>query len=306
MNYKEYLEFRKNIDLTRFKDFGNLNLYEAIPGPILKDISLGHCNGNVHRCHLAEDFCRVMNIEYKTRENMAISYGVRDCLNIMMSVYKHHKWILPSDTYPFYQKTANLHNVEYCQYETLGKKDIIYPEGDILLICFPSKPSGRILSLKEIEDIYKWKKQSSHRMVIVDCAYCIKITEHIKMMQSYDFTLLFSLSKIWSHPNIMGLAILSNNNLEIRNIFIQRKMDKIKMHQAYNLINKDTYFIQDMIRILNTKLEKLTDFKIKTQNNIPGYLFYSHRNFQDYLNQGILTIPTSVYGGNKGVIFSTL
>lgn len=316
MNYIEYQNFRKDFfEKPRHGhiiDLGETSLYKTIHGPELSTSSPGHVNGNVHRCHLAEDFCRINNINYTTRENMIITYGVRDSLNLIAKNYSGQKWIIPSDVYPYYIKCMNDNKIEYKTYSTLNGYDLDnLPDGDILLICYPSKPSGHIMTKQDILKISAWKQKNINRMVVIDCAYVLNmkslVTDDISLMMSLDFTLLFSLSKIWSHPNIMGLGILSTNMISIRNIVKNKKHDTEKLHMAYNLMHKNKDFSLKMYDILKEKEFKMNKlFTLPSNQSIPGYLFWIEQEFCELLANDIMSIPASVFGGKNGSIISSL
>lgn len=305
MNYKEYQEFRAK-GLSQYQDFGKTNLYAEIPGVPLENNAIGHVNGKVHRCHLAEDFCRIHQIPYQTRENMIISYGVRDMLKEMMIAFSDKQWLIPLDVYPWYQQEADRNHLAFKEYETI-EAELFYSSADILLICIPLKPFNKIFTKSDIDKIIQWKQENTERRVIVDCAYCLEYSELFDYMRDNDFTLLFSLSKLFSHPNIMGLGLLSSDMMIMRSIFAQRKMDAIKMNQAYNLLNHHSGYIQQMKNNIKEKQKKLISFNITPETNDYSYLFWSNETFDYFLGKNILTIPASVYNSNrKGVIISVL
>lgn len=51
-------------------------------------------------------------------------------------------------------------------------------------------------------------------------------------------------------------------------------------------------------------MNDLTDLNLETSDWNPSYMFYSPVSFQEHLDNGLLTIPASVFGGYKGAVIA--
>jgi hypothetical protein len=312
MNYKEFLSYKKNI-LEQNPNVINLsenNLYQYFYFTTDCSSVKGHVNGNIHRCHLVEDWLNIHNISHDYKKYIGVSSGVRDSLEILTETYSDEKWIIPQDFYPFYQKCLTSKKLDYLEYKTLTT-NIFHnlPEGNVLLINYPLKPSGNKLNKTDFDLIKSWLSENKNRRLIIDGAYLTDQTELLNMLDLYHFgqtTLLFSLSKSWCLPNVFGLSfICKEDNEVIRSKYIKLKTNKeslVLAYQALNVYKKRPFVIKN-------ELEKLYLNAIK-QLDLPdfngGYLYYIEVDPSDLLSNNILAIPATVFGGNKGSVISTL
>lgn len=319
MNYQEFLKFKKEV----LKDESILNisennLYNFFSLDII-DSNSGHINGKVHRCHLVEDWLSFNKMPYPLKKHIGVSSGVRNSLSLLLSHFKNKKYLIPKDVYPFYQEELNKQNITYYEYTTLSVNELYldilsekHKSCNMLLITDPLKPLGKDVTEKEYENIKKWLLQDKNNILIIDCAYLINNQVNPFLMNLYEETqqviMLFSLSKSWCIPNHLGFALLPEAMQELQQIFKNLERNEQKLRTSYMALNKYKNFPSMLEMVLEEKQHKLEELLgVKFMNSFSGgYLFYCDISFEEMLNNKLLTIPVSVYNGDKGVIVSSL
>jgi len=326
MNYNEFLEQKKEIlNNSNIIDMSENNLYKFIKERLsLSEMSgkvKGHVNGNVHRCHLVEDWLNYFNLPQEFKKYIGVSNGVRHSLDILMEKFEDKKWYIPKDVYPVYQEKANsLLKVDYEQYKTLVYDNVYRINGipndvEVILTINPFKPYGRKMLISEINTLRDWLNANKERRLIIDCVYMLSIDEYDEIFKLFDDTqqvyLLFSLSKTWLIPNVLGFTFIPENDLKVtKEIFKNLNINKKELNTAFLALNnyKDRpELVKQVLRDqINIAASKIKEFGIINDFDNPGYLFYSNKSFDFWIEKGILTIPATVFGGQDGVIISTL
>lgn len=312
MNYKKYLGIRECLLKNDYEDYGNTDIYGYFKSPIKNDIC-GHVGDKVYRCHLVEDWINFYKLDNKYKDFIGISSGIRDSLSILSEFYKNKKYIIPSDVYPVYKEIIGKTNKDIGYYSTLETFVIDYfLDGDILLITDPLKPMGRDLVDEEYEKLKEWLRVDKNRLIIVDGAYVVdKIPQRmLDLYETNQVILLFSLSKSWLIPNHFGISIIPNNKDKdsIKEIFKKLEKNEKNLNLVYQALNIYTGFpliIKDKIEIKTKEVEKKLNIKLKKDNSY-SYLYYNENSWDFWLSKNILTIPSSVFGGNCGTIISVL
>lgn len=324
MNYQEFLKFRtEKTDPNRFMiDLAKTDIYKAFYiDKSMKNVK-GHVNGNIHRCHLVEDWLRFWGLSEDYKSQIGVSSGVRNSLSLLAEEFKDKKWIIPKDVYPYYQYMLSKNTVNFNEYETLIKTQNIFnklPDGDVLLLTYPFKPLSRDIIEHEVNKIQKWLSEDNTRRLIIDAVYLN--TEFKKLLKIlFDFFnneqtyLLFSLSKTFLLPEVLGITFIPNKDLYIREKFKNLSVDKLSLNLAYQALN--TGYLNELPFLLNkslknqhTKIKKLLKIKnIELPDYNGGYLYYiPNIDFYNLMENNIIAIPESVFGGNnKGIIVSIL
>lgn len=320
MNFEQYTKERIDLLNLGYKDYGNTNLYAYFNSEVEYKKNSGHINGVVYRCHLVEDWLNYYGLSNQYKKYIGVSSGVRDSLSVLSKIFnvdKINKWIIPKDVYPTYQKILNANECKYEEYITLGEEYIFNfledNNSQILLITNPLKPNGTMLNKEDFNNINLWLSKDKNRILIVDCAYMLsKIdNELFKLYETNQVILLFSLSKLWLIPNHFGVSLLPNNDigLKIREAYKSLEKNQDKLNAAYAALNEYKEFpnnlkfkIIEKINQANKELE--SSFEVNEEN--PSYLFYDNNTYEYWKEKKVLTIPASVFGGDKGVIISIL
>lgn len=311
MNYQEFLEYRdlqlkKNPNLV---DLGNTNLYKYFNFDNSIETVKGHVNGNVHRCHLVEDWLNHYSIDQVYKKNIGVSTGVRNTLQMLAERYKDKNWLIPKDVYPFYQANLNNNVKSVSEYQTLTFeekfRDLV--NADIMLLNYPLKPFGHQLSHNETQSISKWLKSDNSRLLIDDAVYAkkIDIPYLLELYEQGQVYLLFSLSKGWCMPNVFGVNFIPKEDADARDIFKKMERNENNLTLAYAALNENDFLARE--KIMEVKINN--NLKIVSQLGlfeVQSYLYYSEKSSEEYLNDGYLVIPVSVFGGSNGSILSLL
>lgn len=364
MNYVEFLKFKEDIikHNPELLNLANNNLYEHLPfSNLIETISIFdshgyqyHNNGKVHRCHLVEDWLKLYDVELSYKSNIGFSKGVKNSFELISQDdnFKHKKWLIPSDVYPYYAKTLSKTFTPVAYYNTLMDNDIPFyyksyieaeffiHDADVILITLPLKPlgiSGNDDGLKNLKSLIK---SNPDKTFIFDCVYLnpIKndITDNIlnssKENISYlielfnlgNVFLLTSLSKSWSMPNIMGLTFIPPKFILLRDKFKDIIIDERDLKLAFLALNRYVLipsFISAYFKELRNNLDilwkkkfhyscfKNLDIGKKHFGNISlqeSYLYYVNIEPEAFLEENILVLPASVFGGKSGSIISIL
>lgn len=328
MNFKEFKEKKEKLlqENPELVDLSENNLYLFAKKKLnLNEITgesiQGHINGNVHRCHLVEDWLSHFSLPENFKNFIGVSEGVRHSLDILMNHFKNKNWYIPKDVYPVYQQkaTSNLQK-EYKEYSTLFYDNVFKVNGipedtDIILSINPVKPYGRKMLGSEIENLRHWLKGNPERRLIIDCVYMMDVKEDAEIFNLYNETgqvyLLFSLSKTWLLPQVFGITFIAKKDMDsLKNIFKTLKTDPEKLKIAYDALNnyksRPDIVREMLINQIDITSKKGLEFGLMVNNENPSYFFYSSRSFEYWLEKGFLTLPASVFGAEHGVVVSTL
>lgn len=323
MNYREFINYKNNIieNNDDIVDLSSTNIYKTYNIEKKFIDVIGHVNGNIHRCHLVENWLDLCGISHDFKSQIGTSTGVRDSLSILVDEFKKKNWTIPKDVYPFYQNLFNEKDVQYNEYTTLTNDSLFDDLGDAdcLLLTYPLKPLGRDLSSNEINIINDWLNYDSNRRLFIDAVYFNGFDQSIlnnlfQLFEGDQTFLLFSLSKSFLLPNVFGVTFLPNKDLLLRNNFKNLKPLSLNLNLAFQALNTSDLNRQSKIlsESLFDKYLRLESLLKKEGIDIPlyngGYLVYNHDNSHDkMLEKGILSIPESVFGGTgNGVVFSSL
>lgn len=303
MNYDEFLKLKEEIkkENPNLIDYSENNLYKFFEKI---EYNSGELPEHFYRCHIVEDYLKMMNLKDSLKIHIGSSQGVRESLMVLKENIDN--WIIPEDVYPFYNK-----NIEkpIFTYKTLNEKELYsnIPDGT-LLICYPLKPQGRDLTKKEKNNILDFLNRNKTNLLVIDMVYItnFKLPKFIlDLYETNQVILLHSLSKMFLKPNVFGVTYLPKNELgnNLRTQFQKLNKNEEKLKIAYEMIHYNKN-----IPSLITKwiLDKSNLLGIKNNKYNPSYLFYSPREFDYYIKKGILVIPATVFGGDKGSIISLL
>lgn len=318
MNYKKYMNYRAELGFPRkdFIDAGDLDLYGKFPQLEPVGGLPGHKNGNIHRCHLVEDFLRFFGLNID-KGLVAFSDGVRHSVETLMTHYADRRWIIAADNYPFYLDTADEMELSYDVFTTLEEGSLaslssLESGGDILLTTYPLKPSGAKYSETDIAWLKNWLDEDDRRLLIIDAVYVHFFETASSIMDLFKeherVVILYSLSKSFSAPKVAGFTFA--HQPEIREAFKSLPRNDYNMKICYGLLNspEGTQRRADVVALLQEKrLAAVKRHLIEDGPADEGYLFYVPQTWIELNNRGIMAVPASVYGSNApGCIISTL
>lgn len=320
MTYQEFLKLKEQL----LKENANLinlsenDLYSYLPSNIEYDNS-GHVNGVVYRCHLVEDWLNYYDLPIELKKHIGVSNGVRHSIETLVKEFTNKHFLIPADVYPFYQKTLDNNKIQYSEYSTLNVislfDDIDNKKADIMLLTDPLKPLGRDINKDEYLKISKWLSLDKDRLLIVDSAYTIhnKINEFIFDLynETNQVILMYSLSKSWCLPNHFGVTIFPKNKkgIDLREVYKKLDKNQDKLNIAYMALNKykdHPLQLREVIEQKHILIKQYIDISKSKSINNPSYMYYTEISFSEFLSQGILVIPASVFGCDKGSVISLL
>jgi hypothetical protein len=319
VNYKQYLSWRQKAltENPKLVDCGQLDFYKLFSLKQL-DPCQGHINGQVHRCHLVEDFLKQAQLDIN-KKFVSVSSGVRASLVELMKLLKNREWMLPADNYPFYQKAALDNQLKFSEYATLNQDNNHFRflanfEQEVLLITSPLKPLGRRLNSSEIDSIRFWLNQNSERILVVDAVYCRDLRSVFaewKTCNLKQVVILYSLSKLLAAENVFGVVI--SEKADLHEHFKSLERNEENLQRSWSLLNRHFDYHKEL-EVSLTQAGQVTKRFLSEEtasriNFLPGgYLCSVQMDHQILLDQGILTIPASVYrsANSKEVIFSSL
>lgn len=307
MNYDEFLIYKNELikKNPQLIDYSNNNLYDFF-SYIQKNE--GFIPSNLYRCHMVEDYLKMMNLPDSYKEFVGASNGVRHSLDLLFK--ELNNWIIPSDVYPFYTNSLNVLNKEYKTYKTHGEKNLFtdIKNDGVLLVCFPLKPDGRSYSVNEFSAIKNFLKRNPTNLLVIDLVYWCNFNIPKELLELYlngQTIILHSLSKMFLSPNIFGVALLPQNFLgnKLRLKFQLLSKNEIKLKEAYKIMQYNL-FIPMMVK--QWLIKKSNNLGIIYDEKSPSYLYFSNKEPSEYLNEGIIVIPATVFGGTNGSIISIL
>ncbi len=201
----------------------------------------------------------------------------------------------------------------------------------------PKTKTGSIVNSKASQK--SLIQSNPNKTFIFDCVYLNpcknNITENIinsidnisYLIELYDLGnvfLLTSLSKSWSMPNIMGITFIPEKFIFLREKFKSIIIEEDKLKLAYLALNRYILipsFISSYLKELRNNLDSLwqerfyysffknLDIGKKHFGNISlqeSYLYYVNIEPELFLEENILVIPSSVFGGKNGSVISIL
>lgn len=321
MNYNEFLSYKDDLlKKDGLIDLSENNIYKKFNFDLLKDFKInGHINGNIHRCHLVEDWLNLFDICIDIKKDIGVSHGVRNSLEILSEEFKTKKWLVPKDVYPYYQNLLNDKKIKYEEYKTLKNEELFddLNNADILLLTYPLKPLGRELTDKELGKIRSWVDADKKRRLIIDAVYLDFLDNNVKnkILNLYfkdNVYVLFSLSKIFVAPNVFGLTMIPKQDNYIREIFKNFNYDKTKLKIAFAALNnknneKIRLFLRENYENNYLKVKNLLkEYNIHIKNFNNGYLYWIENDYKELLDNKILLMPASIFNGEKGSVISFL
>lgn len=312
MDYKEYKTVRNELlKESQLVDQGNIDLYAKYP--YTPNFLTGHINNQVYRCHLAEDFIRAYKLEnIIPKQELLLSYGVRNSLQLLIQTYKHSHWLIPEDCYPFYTKTVTENNLRTSTYTVLTENNIystaIESKAEILLTTVPLKPTGRDLTKEEWTTLKEWVDEPD-RILIIDAVYNHQLNHLNELWELYNnnsnVIICYSLSKAYATPTSIGFTATKLTELIPKFRAIPKEQQRLEA--GYMLLNhgqRRKHQIQQDLKEISVSLQKLTNMPLSENT----YMFHDpDATWVQELAKHNLTIPTSIYESTQpGIIRSGL
>ena len=324
LDFQAYSQLRETlIAQGGLLDCGQTNLYRALAQ---KDperfgaIAPSQDPQASYRCHLAERFRFHMGLDDTTyAPRSLISHGVRHSLSLIFSILAKQQTkgsvFLPSDVYPVYEQLAHTAGVAFHGYQArngLPMHRLAHERDWTVLVCDPLKPWGSYLGIQEIDRLVELARKQDGT-ILIDAAYDIHIApvwrDHLD--EDAPVAFLASLSKGWLIPGCGGIVVASEFLADKwRGAFQKADKDTAKFQQAFAALTEHTHRINEVALEVNA----LRGYLVETmkERRIPltqraGYFAVSPLSCEALMEQGILAIPSSVFGSPySGSVLSAL
>jgi aspartate/methionine/tyrosine aminotransferase len=308
MNYEQFLSVRADVRRTRrpLHDLSEINLYRSL-APHFAAIAPSSHSESPYRCHIAERFLARARIDVELKSRALVSHGVRRSLGALFALLARRgaRVGIPDDVYPTYLELASAAEVQVTTYSARAGLPASLQGIDALLVCEPLKPWGTTLTKSDVEALTQWVAAAPERMLIVDSAYSLPATtQAMTLLDRGVAVLLLSLSKGWLIPDHVGLCVVPERwQNQAREVFSQLPKDTERLRIGYAALTEHfdrVEGVQAHIAHRARRLDVFTEARPELQaTRCTGYFAVAQRAFEDLLDQDVLAVPASVFGGPK-------
>lgn len=226
--------------------------------------------------------------------NVAFSNGVRDSLSILVGIFAGHRWMVPSDVYPKYISITD--RVVEREFYELNKdnpfgvcKDF---EGILLTEC-PITPTGRVISKDEVDFLCEFVEKDGN-YVVIDTVYAydfFTVSNRLwKLMKTNKVFVLHSLSKTYLCPEVLGINMVPQN---FNRFFESVTINQEGLNRVIEILTKYPRLPIDQEVIFRKSWSGFADTESQ------GYFRVFDKSFEQYLSEGTLVVPYSVFGGAR-------
>ena len=307
MNFAGFQTFREQLLRERpdVSDCAETNLYRALarlaPPPTPEPAQ------QVHRCHLASEWCERFGFAPELARRALISCGVRDSLARLFAHYAQEQgtlW-LPSDNYPVYGELARAAGLAPREFPTLAAPE--WPHAapadgmELLLITNPLKPLGRAVDAADVAAMEAWLAASPRRRVLLDSVYTFGTsfdTATLRLCATGQVLLLHSLTKGWLQPRLFGIALVPEGDAAaLTPVFRESPPPQWNLARARECLGTYTTTPAAIAEALR---EASTRMPLAASSAAAGYFQPVLQNWQELLAaRNILGIPASVFGSRR-------
>lgn len=226
--------------------------------------------------------------------NVAFSNGVRDSLSILVRAFAGHRWMVPSDVYPKYVSiTDRVIEREFYELNSDNPFEACKDFEGILLTECPITPTGRVISKDEVEFLCEFVKKDGN-YVIIDTVYAydfFTVSNRLwKLMKTNKVFVLHSLSKTYLCPEVLGINMIPQN---FNRFFESVSINQEGLNRALEVLTKYPSLSVDQEVIFRKSWSGFAD--VESQ----GYFRIFNKSFEQYLSEGTLVVPFSVFGGAR-------
>lgn len=273
-------------------------------------------DGDVHRCDLARDWCRVRGLSPALAKRALVCRGVRHALKTLFARIAREDGtvVLPRDVYPVYWTLASHAGVRAMGVPTFPHFDVqrVLAEADRpgamhVLLPFPLKLHGRAWSAGEVEGATRWLAGCPDRRLLLDGVYSFggPLGPALEALLATDqVTYLDSLSKGWLHEQVFGTAIVPTQDLAGHlPAFRSDSPSREELHVARALLSTHEVFpvrlASELDRLRSGLVAGLARRGVDVRDATRGYLLAVGLDASELLEEhGIVAIPASVFGSD--------
>ena len=240
-------------------------------------------------------------------ENIIVGNGSDEILAFIFQAYSDKATVFPDITYGLYEVFAKLYQMEmrtspldenFCidlaDYENEN-------ENENVVIANPNAPTGKHISLQEIEKICQSKKNA---VVVIDEAYIdfggesasglIKIYDNLIVVQTFSKSRFLAGGRVGFA--IANVEIIKDLN-KIRNSFNPYNVNSISQKLAVGILNDEKYFNECIEKIKNTReffTEELRKIGFVVESSSANFVFAkpigieAKELYENLKNEGVL------------------
>ncbi len=267
---------------------------------------------HAHRCHLAEFWLAHFQLPASYKPRALISQGVRHSLRLLFqqAASAGQRALIPADVYPVYQQLAQAAGLRWQSYPMWPQADwsaSTLAETDLLLITNPAKPRASTLGAQEVASLESWLAGAPHRRLLIDAVYQFMPpfdSATLRLLAGEQTIVLHSLSKSWLRPQVMGVALLPQQDIALHTaLFRANPPTQPALQLAQALLTERSALPAELVAHLHLQRQHLQQALAARgctrplSSQVPTYLFPLEKAFDALLEQHqILAIPGSVFG----------
>lgn len=285
---KEYLTHNNPFRADCMNPFISMNY-------LLKDVAFK--SRNITQNRLYEKWQDTTNIEFDF-DKVVLTKGVRDSLSIIFKLFQDKMIYIPKDVYPRYFELARDNRVKtFRSYPNIEWDSLDRVINSIILFTVPFTPFGREISSYDIEEMLKLCERGNY--LILDTVYDYNQAKNFTKLEAIIDTkqcfYLHSLSKTYLSAQILGIVYTP---LQYKAL-LEQPTPTISYNNAYDIVSQIPNLPTSQSKEFNRGwryLKEKTDLKIK---NEIGYFSVINRPFETLLREGVLGVPSSVFGSDN-------
>lgn len=237
------------------------------------------------------------------KHNVFVGNGSDEVLALTFMAFFRHPapLLLPETTYSFYDVYCNLYDIKYQQIPLtddfrIDLEQYTAPNAGIIF-ANPNAPTGRALSLSEIEALLQRNTES---LVVVDEAYVdFGADSAIELTRKYENVLViqtFSKSRSLAGMRVgyaIGHESLIDGLERVKNSFNSYPLDMLAITSATAAIEDQEYFEATTQKIIDTREwteNALAEMGFKSVPSKTNFLFTTHRYIEAAELMGFLRV----------------
>lgn len=207
-------------------------------------------------------------------KSIIVTSGAVEAIYLIASAFSGHSSIF-SPTFSEYEDACKMygHNISH-----FSKLVDINPEANLVWICNPNNPTGKIFSCHELERILN---SDNHRLVIIDQAYedytSEKLFDSDSVIKYPNLIILKSLTKKFSLPGMRIGYLVAHPDIseKIKNRMMPWSVNSLAIEAALYCFNHEIEFKVDALTLINERCsiaKRLQEFGITTFDSQTNFM----------------------------------
>ena len=216
-------------------------------------------------------------------DEVVLGNGASELFNAIINAIKPEKALLPAPTFSGYEYAASGVEIEYFYTNeadgfslTEDYADMIKEDTDIVFICSPNNPTGKLVDLAVIEKVIE-KCRLNDALVVLDESFAFFCEKDFSMLSRIDkyenLIIVNSFTKIFCIPGVrLGACFSGNRDLitKIRRAVPEWNVS-VFAQRAGEACLKDRDFVKRTVEYVRKERQYLAD---GLRNKFPGIKIY--------------------------------